>query len=145
MATDKALSERVVSEGSEGSEGPEAPEAPENARPAAVRELMHLLVKAQKAQRLYDGKNAISEKLETDLFNRLSEFLESDGDINLVVLEFHLKFEDELVYDTHDRNDSLAFLLYRDGIRRLSFHPGLEPEEAPSIPDLSQSGIGARD
>ena len=53
---------------------------------------MRLLVKAQKAQRLYDRKNAISEKLETDLFNRLSHFLESDGAINLVVLEFHLKF-----------------------------------------------------
>ncbi len=32
MATEKALSERVVSEGPEGSE---APEAPETARPAA--------------------------------------------------------------------------------------------------------------
>ena len=123
MATEKALSERLVPEGSE------APEAPEVARQAAVRELMRLLVKAQKAQRLYDRKNAISEKLETDLFNRLSHFLESDGAINLVVLEFHLKFEDDVVYDSQDRNDSLAFLLYRDGVRRLSFHPGLEPEE----------------
>ena len=123
MATEKALSERLVPEGSE------APEAPEVARQAAVRELMRLLVKAQKAQRLYDRKNAISEKLETDLFNRLSHFLESDGAINLVVLEFHLKFVDDVVYDSHDRNDSLAFLLYRDGVRRLSFHPGLEPQE----------------
>lgn len=117
MATDKALSEHP------------APVAPENTQRGAVRELMGLLVKAQKAQRLYDGKNAISEKLERDLFTRLTEFLESEGAIHLVVLEFHLKFNDDVVYDSHDRNDSLAFLLYRDGLRRLSFHPGLEPEE----------------
>jgi hypothetical protein len=47
----------------------------------------------------------------------------------LVVLEFHLKLEDDVVYESSDRNDSLAFLLYRDGVRRLSFHPGLELDE----------------
>ena len=67
MATDKALSERNVPE---GPEGPEAPEAPENERPIAVREPIGLIVKAQKALRLDDRKNTISEKLETDLFNR---------------------------------------------------------------------------
>lgn len=120
MATDKALSDPTARG---------APEAPEDIRRGSVRELMRLLVKAQKAQRLYDGKNAVSEKLETDLFTRLSSFLEDEGEINLVVLEFHLKFEEDVVYDSNDRNDSLAFLLYRDGVRRLSFHPGLELEE----------------
>jgi len=39
---------------------------------------MRLLVQAQKAQRLYDRKNAISEKIETDIFSRLSEFLDPE-------------------------------------------------------------------
>jgi len=118
LSTDRALSSQ-----------PSTETPPENVRPAAVRELLRLLVKAQKAQRLYDGKNAISEKLEADLYARLSDFLESDGEIQLVVLEFHLKCDDDVVYDSADRNDSLAFLLYRDGVRRLSFHPGLELRE----------------
>lgn len=118
MATERALSEQ-----------PAAETPPENARPAAVRELLRLLVKAQKAQRLYDGKNQVSERLEADLFARLSELLDTDGEIHLVVLEFHLKLEVDVVYDSSDRNDSLAFLLYRDGVRRLSFHPGLELTE----------------
>lgn len=103
--------------------------APGLARPNAVRELLRLLVKAQKANRLYEGKNAVSERLESELFDRLSDFLEREGNIHLVVLEFHLKFEEQVVYDSQDRNDSLAFLLYRDGVRRLSFHAGLEASE----------------
>ncbi len=90
---------------------------------------MRLLVKAQKTQRLYDGNNAVSERLAADLFERMTEFLAAEGEIQLVVLEFHLKFEEEVVYDSQDRNNSLAFLLYRDGVRRLSFHPGLELDE----------------
>ena len=34
----------------------------------------------------------------------------------LVKAQKAIKFEDELVYDSDDQNDSFAFLLYRDGI-----------------------------
>ena len=34
-----------------------------------------------------------------------------------------------MVFESADRTDSLSFLLYRDGIRRLSFSPGLELQE----------------
>ena len=68
MAADKALSEHPA---------PVAPRAPENTQRGTVRELMGLLVKAQMG--LYDGKNAISEKLECDLFSRLTEFLVSEA------------------------------------------------------------------
>jgi hypothetical protein len=120
LSTEKALSPRAAAE---------AVNAPEISRPNAVRELMRLFVKAQKTQRLYEGNNAVSARLENELFARLTEFLETEGDIQLVVLEFHLKFEEEVVYDNPDRNHSLAFLLYRDGLRRLSFHAGLELAE----------------
>ena len=37
----------------------------------------------------------------TSFFNRLSELLDRDGDINLVVLEFHLKCENDLSHADH--------------------------------------------
>ena len=43
--------------------------------------------------------------------------------------EFELKCEHEIVYESHDRKDSLAFFLYRDGLRRLSLHPEVERTE----------------
>ena len=100
----------------------------ESPRSAAVRELLQLLVKAQKAERLYEGRNAVSQRLGSELFDRLTGFLESQGDVHLAVHEFQL-VSDDVVYNSEDRNDSLAFLLYRDGVRRLSFHAALEPLE----------------
>jgi len=91
-------------------------ETAESARTAHVRELLRLLVKAQKAQRLYEGKNAVSQRLEQDFYDRLSAFLETDGEIQLAVHEFDLECEHEIVYESDDRKDSLAFLLYRDGV-----------------------------
>jgi hypothetical protein len=101
----------------------------ESRKIGGVRELVRLLVKTQKAQRLYDSKNAVSERLELDLFERLSAFVSEEGEVQLAVWESQLRCEDAVVFESPDRTDSLAFLLYRDGIRRLSFSPGLELQE----------------
>ncbi len=100
---------------------------------AGVRELVRLLVKTQKAQRLYDAKNSVSERLELELFERLSAFVSEEGEVQLTVLESQLRCDEEVVFESPDRTDSLSFLLYRDGIRRLSFSPGLELEELRSF------------
>ncbi len=101
----------------------------ESRKVLGVRELIRLLVKTQKAQRLYDSRNAVAERLELDLYERLRAFIAEEGEVQLVVLESQLRSEDQVVFESSDRADSLAFLLYRDGIRRLSFAPGLELEE----------------
>jgi hypothetical protein len=96
---------------------------------AGVREVVRLLVKTQKAQRLYDAKNAVTERLELDLFERMSELMAEEGEVPLTILESSIRCEEQVVFESAERTDSLAFLLYRDGIRRLSFSPGLELSE----------------
>ncbi len=105
--------------------------ATENRKTGGVREILRLLVKAQKAQRLYDAKNAVAERLELDLYGRLSAFVTEEGEVRLTVLESQLQCDGKVVFESADRTDSLPFLLYRDGIRLLSFSPGLE------LPELS--------
>jgi len=99
--------------------------------PAAqrVREILRLLVKAQKALRLYQTGNAVSERLQAELFSTLSTHLDDFGSFTLTVREFRILLGGEAVYEGTDRNDSLAFLLFRDGIRQLTFGPGLTPNE----------------
>jgi hypothetical protein len=106
------------------------PAEPEDPKVSGARVVIRLLVKAQKAHRLYEGKNAVSEKLESELFERIRRYLSEEGEIRLVVQESRLLVDEEAVYQSSERtNDSLSFLLYRDGIRRLSFAPGLELDE----------------
>jgi hypothetical protein len=103
--------------------------APESPEALAVRELLKLLVKAQKARRLYQAKNAISDRLQAELFSKISSHFDERGAFTLIIREFRIMLGEDLVYESNDRKDSLAFLLFRDGIRRLSFHPGLEEKE----------------
>jgi hypothetical protein len=105
----------------------------ESRKVAGVRELLRLLVKTQKAQRLYDSKNAVAERLELDLYERLAAFVSEEGEVQLSVLESQLQCDGAVVFESADRTDSLAFLLYRDGIRLLSFGPGLELQELRSF------------
>ncbi len=105
----------------------------ESGKVAGVREILRLLVKTQKAQRLYDSKNAVAERLELDLFERLAAFVSEEGEVQLAVLESQLLCDGSVVFESVDRTDSLAFLLYRDGIRRLSFSSGLEIQELRSF------------
>jgi len=100
-----------------------------------VHELLVLLAKAQKSLRLYQGTSPVVDRLESDLFSRLVDRLEADGPLNLSIREFQILHDEQVVYDNRDRNDSLAFLLFRDGVRRLSFHPGIQPGELHGLLD----------
>ena len=100
---------------------------------SAIRDLLQLAVKAVKARRLYLGASAVSERAEDDLFSRLAARIEEAGSLDLTVREFQLLHAEAVVYENLDRNDSLAFLLFRDGIRRLSFLPGLEKTDLRSL------------
>jgi hypothetical protein len=52
------------------------------------------------------------------------------------VRAFELALGSEVVYLERDRERSLAFRLFRDGIRRLSFRPGLEWEEILGLVEI---------
>ncbi len=115
-------------------------------RASALRDLIRLLVKAQKALRLYQANNAIAHRLEKELYAKLFAHLEEEGAFELTVQEFKLFLGEDVLYESDDRNDSLAFTLFRDGVRKLSFHPGLEDEELHSLLTcLNRVGVHSND
>ena len=94
-----------------------------------VGEILQLLVRAQKTHRLYLGSNPITDRLEAELFTKFSAYLRSTGPVELSVREYQIYHDESVVYENLDGNESLAFLLFRDGIRRLTFLPELDREE----------------
>ena len=94
-----------------------------------VRELLHLLVKTRKALRLYQKGSTVPNRLQAELFARLSNYLEKSGPLALDISEFQLRLDEEIVYENNDHKDSLAFLFFRDGVYRISLNSGLEEEE----------------
>jgi hypothetical protein len=111
-------------------------------RAAALREILLVLVKAQKALRLYQANNAIAQRLESELYSKLFAHLEEEGPFELTIAEFKIRLGEDVLYESSDRNDSLAFTLFRDGIRKLSFHPGLEDQELHGfLSSLNRAGV----
>ena len=98
-------------------------------RSPALRDLIRHLVKAQKALRLYEANNAIAHGLEKALYAELFAHLEEQGEFELTVQEFKMLLGEDILYESNDRKDSLSFTLFRDGVRKISFHPGIEDRE----------------
>lgn len=100
---------------------------------ASARELLVALVKAQKARRLYQGASPALERQERDLISRLGAFHEAHGALSLTIREFQILSEDQVVYENKNRTESLAFALFRDGLRRLSIDPGVPEAEVQAL------------
>lgn len=81
------------------------------------------------AMKIYPTQNpAISRNL--DLFyQKMDEFLKEYDEIRLGVGEFHFTLKGEIVFQDEIKKKSLPFLLFKDGMRELSFYKGLEKTE----------------
>ena len=92
----------------------------QSARGTAANEVLLALSRAARSFLLYDpGNEAIRQFL--DALHETSEaFAAEHGDLSVVVRPFELVIGNEVVFLDRDRERSLAFRLYRDGVRRLT-------------------------
>jgi hypothetical protein len=79
------------------------------------------LTRAARSFTLYDPANKVVRALIADYRDRFRAVLGGHGALALDVHPFELTLGREVVYLERDRERSLAFRLFRDGVRRLSF------------------------
>lgn len=94
-----------------------------------VRSLFVTLGKAFRAYQLYDDNNPVRQRFVETL---RSEFQALWSEVDRLVVtmdEDHIYLGEAEVYASESRNDSLAFLFFKDGVRELTFLPGIEGEE----------------
>ena len=101
-----------------------------------VADWIGALVRTIKATRTYLANNPTLHKFQVELESRTWSCLKEAGDITLLVQQFDLLYENYSVYHNADRNDSLAFRLYGDGVRQITFREGLEPHELRGFIDV---------
>lgn len=120
-------------EGQEGRPEPQDAEADlrlgSSPRGTAANGVILALTRAARSFLLYDPSNeAIRHFLEA-LRVTMETYLRQYGDLPLVVRPFELVVDGEVVYLDRDRERSLAFRLFRDGVRRVTVGAGLEWKE----------------
>jgi HEAT repeat protein len=97
------------------------------------RDLFVVLGKAFRAYQLYDENNPVRHRFIESLRQAFQELWTELDRLTLTVEEDRLLLEGEEIYRAETRGDSLAFLFYKDGIREVTFIPGLESEELESF------------
>ncbi len=118
--------------GAEWAELAHAPVAP-------TRDLFVTLGKALRAYQLYDENNPVRHRFLQSLRQAFLSLWTEAERLTVLVEEDRILLGGESVYRSQDRNDSLAFLFYKDGIREITFLPGLETEELERFLSVLQS------
>lgn len=96
---------------------------------AAVKEVVHSLVKAIKAIHMYGLHHPSSKNLYVPLYEKTAKLLKTLPEINLRIEQFSILYQDVTLYTENEADLTIAFKLFRDGIRSLSIADGLTLDE----------------
>ena len=100
-----------------------------SARHQRIAKLLRDLATTARAFTLYDIRNEAIQKFLSGLLDGFAGALAAEPEIDLLVRPFEIEFAGEVVHLNRDRERSLAFRLYRDGVRGLKFRQGFGWEE----------------
>jgi hypothetical protein len=117
--------------------GGEAVDEGESALHKEVREFFTVFVKTIRAAHLYVQGNPLLHRFFGDLGKRLERMWDGVESLSFVVHESQIKWQKRPVYQGRPGGqDNLAFQLYKDGIRRIEFLPGVETDEMRQFIDI---------
>lgn len=110
----------------------------------SAKEVIQFLTKTAKTLKIYLPNNPIHQKFLQDLTERFTHHLQGYGTLRLKVRQYELLYGNEVVYENPNRLESLAFCLFVDGLREISFHAGLNKEELMNFLEVIGKILDAR-
>lgn len=107
--------------------------------PAQVEELLRSLVKGLRAFQMYLPNNPVYQRAVLSVRNAFKPVWEA-GVTSLVlqIVETDIVWEETTVYHQPNKSESLAWSLFKDGMRVLTLFPGVEEEEIIRFLDIVQ-------
>jgi HEAT repeat protein len=109
----------------------------------AARQWVNQLARTIKSCRLYDSAtNPVVERARLELAQALQRLLEQHGPMALRFTSNDILAEGASLYPARSRDDNLALPFYRDGIRKITFSPGIEPAEIGVLVDAIMQVTG---
>ena len=101
-----------------------------------ARDLISAFIKAIKAFRFYPPDNPTLKGFREQVLKKFQFFLNKYQSFVVVIGEYDLSFKGKILYENRDVKTSLAFSLYKDGLREIRFMKGLEEWEVQGIIDI---------
>jgi hypothetical protein len=109
--------------------------APKTGKEVEVTVILKQMAMVLKNMRTYKPNNPVLQKSFESLFEGLASFLGKTGSLTLLVRENEVFYGSNAVYTADDRMESLAFAMFRDGIRLISFRDGISRGELQEFMD----------
>jgi hypothetical protein len=101
-----------------------------------VAELIASLVKALRAFQMYLPNNPIHQRASQNVQAAFGPVWAATDEITLTVAETDFIWEDQVVYHQLSKAESIAWTLYKDGLRVLTLKKGVEQEEIGQFLEL---------
>lgn len=101
--------------------------------------------RALKSFRQFGVRHKTSQGFVDDAVKRLGLYAAEHGELALSVIGSDLLHEGESIYSDPELRTSYPFLLFRDGVQRIIFEPGVDQQEVASLCGIlrDQSSLGA--
>ncbi|MEO8139762.1 MAG: HEAT repeat domain-containing protein [Gemmatimonadota bacterium] len=98
--------------------------------PTQIEELLRTLVKGLRAFQMYLPNNPMYQRAIQNVRGSLQPIWAGGLDrVVLQIVETDIVWEEQVVYHQPNKSDSLAWFLFKDGMRVLTLYPGVEEEE----------------
>jgi len=96
---------------------------------------LHLFARTLKTCRLYDAANPTVVRFREELAVALGELLDEHGEVTYRFATDDVTCDGHSLYPARSRDDNLAFAFFRDGVRGLTFRPGMTADQCSAIVD----------
>ncbi|HEV2670234.1 MAG TPA: HEAT repeat domain-containing protein [Gemmatimonadales bacterium] len=90
---------------------------------------MQIVSKGMRATQLYLPNNPVYQRAVENIRSAFRQIWQATDDLILDIGETEMRWEDHVVYNQDQRHESISWTLYKDGVRSLTFKPGVEEVE----------------
>ncbi len=109
----------------------------------SVKRLIQLLNNTLKSLLIYPKNNPLPKEFKKKFYLNLNEFLDSYDELKLEVEPSELLLEGKTVYEDGEREQGMAYILHKDGIRELVFLKGLDQGEINDFIEVMEIGLSS--
>lgn len=103
---------------------------------AAAEQVLKALTKLVAGRKIYAANNPRLQQFRQEVGTSMRKFFEYEDDLVLQLDQFTIRWNDHVIYENPRREESLAFLLYKDGLGELTFRPKSVGEEVERLVEM---------
>ncbi len=97
--------------------------------------------------KIYPSQSLAVKKSIDSFYERMIEFLDEYEELTVRFEEFSFSYKGEIIFQDEEKKRSLPFFFFKDGMRELSFHDGLDKKELRDFLEVikEESGLPLED